>query len=187
MVCSEAISLNRHSSVQFSSVQLLEYSGVERAGWCVWGLLQFSPCESLLLEASKTLNKGNVCRWEPFPGNDSWRHSRLRGLSTRCIELQSLWIINRAIVIYSYDLKVVNKSNYHSKPRLQSPIHVTICRFILTNQPEFSNGSTEEGLGETTNAYRFMVRKYDENILYGDQALGKGCGSFYGTCSANIV
>jgi hypothetical protein len=47
---------------------------------------------------------------------------------------------------------------------------------ILANQPEFSNGSTEEGMGETINAYRIMVGKRDETILNGDLGTGGNVG-----------
>jgi hypothetical protein len=42
-------------------------------------------------------------RWKTTPDNQ-WRHSRLRGLSAFCSELQNVWISNSAIVPYSYDL-----------------------------------------------------------------------------------
>jgi hypothetical protein len=70
--------------------------------WSEWVrvLLRLSPRELLLLEAGSwgtgivrgTQSKGNVRRWKPLPGNKWWRHSRLRRLSTRCNEVQSLWI-----------------------------------------------------------------------------------------------
>jgi hypothetical protein len=40
--------------------------------------------------------------------------------SACCSELQGVWISDSAIVTCSYVLQVFNKSNYQSKPRLQS-------------------------------------------------------------------
>jgi hypothetical protein len=43
---------------------------------------------------------------DPSPGNDWWRHSRLRRLSTCCSELQNAWISDSAIVTCSWDLSL---------------------------------------------------------------------------------
>jgi hypothetical protein len=75
-----------------NSVSAVHFSG---ASWLVneWvgGLLRFSPCELLLLEAGSwgrgipgTQSQGNVRHCKPLPGNDRWRHGRLRRLSVSC-------------------------------------------------------------------------------------------------------
>jgi hypothetical protein len=69
---------------------------------------------------------------------------------------------------------VFNKSNYQSEPCLLSLIHV----IILTNQHQLSNGSTEEEMWESINAYRIMVGKCDEKILYGHLGTGRIVGHF---------
>jgi hypothetical protein len=73
--------------------------------------------------------------WKPLPGDNWWRHRSLRRLSTCCIELQSMWISNSAIVTCSYVLQEFSKSNYQSKPRLQSPIHVTLHTYTAKAIP----------------------------------------------------
>jgi hypothetical protein len=64
-----------------------------------------------------TQKQRNLRRWQPLPSNDSWRHSRLRRLSACHSEVQSVWIIDSAIITCSYQLYVFSKSNYQSKPR----------------------------------------------------------------------
>jgi hypothetical protein len=75
--------LSSPSSVQLvSTVEWSELVGEHS----VRGLLGFSPCELLLLEARSwgmvivqdPRVRGNVCHWKPLLGDDWWRHSRLR-------------------------------------------------------------------------------------------------------------
>jgi hypothetical protein len=79
--------------------------------------------------ASKDVNAKlrDLRHWKPLPGNNWRRHSRLGIHSTCCCELQSVWISDSMIVTCSYVVYLFNKSNYQSKPRLQSLYHVTIC------------------------------------------------------------
>jgi hypothetical protein len=49
-------------------------------------------------------NWGILWRWKSLPGNNRWRYSRLRRLSTCCRGLQSVWISDSVIVTCSYDL-----------------------------------------------------------------------------------
>jgi hypothetical protein len=79
-----------------SSVSAVEYNAVN---WIVWrvielvrGLLQFSRSWAVTVRSwqlrhgyiSGIQSKGNVRRCKPLPGNDWWRHSRLRRPSSRC-------------------------------------------------------------------------------------------------------
>jgi hypothetical protein len=64
-------------------------------------------------------------RGKPLP-DKRWRHGRLRRLIACHNELQYVWITSNATVTCSYDLYVINKHNYQSKPYLQSLNHVTI-------------------------------------------------------------
>jgi hypothetical protein len=69
----------------------------------------------------------------------------MRRLNTWCSELQSVWISDGAIVAYSYDLKVVSKSNYQSKPRLYSLKDVTILTY---DKPHIDmTADTEQNIG----------------------------------------
>jgi hypothetical protein len=72
--------------------------------------------------ACKNLSTKAHCS-DPSSGND-WSHSRMKRFCTCCSELQSVWIGDRAIINFSYDL--FNKPNYQSKPHIYSLIHVTI-------------------------------------------------------------
>jgi hypothetical protein len=69
-------------------------------------------------------------RWKPLPDN-WWTKSKLRELSTCCSELQSVWIIDSAIVTCSYVLYVFIKSNYQFKPCLYS--HSYTWQYIYTH------------------------------------------------------
>jgi hypothetical protein len=56
-------------------------------------------------------------------------NNRLRGLSTCCSKLQSMRISDTAFVTHSYDMKVLNKSNYQPKPHLYS-VHTSVTAFF---------------------------------------------------------
>jgi hypothetical protein len=60
----------------------------------------------LLRTRTRKLRK--LRRWKPLPGDNRWRHSRLRRLNAWCNELESVWISESAIVICSYVLLIVN-------------------------------------------------------------------------------
>jgi hypothetical protein len=57
-----------------------------------------------------------------LPGDNQWRHSRLRRLSACCSDLLKVLIREIVILNCSYGFQEFNKSNNPSKPRLQSLI-----------------------------------------------------------------
>jgi hypothetical protein len=74
--------------------------------------------------------------WKALSGNNRWRYSWLKRLSTCCSELQSVWISDSAVAACSNGLQVFNKSNYQFKPRPLSLNHVTICLVQLESSLE---------------------------------------------------
>jgi hypothetical protein len=71
--------------------------------------------------ASENLSRGtrrlrNLRRWEPLPGDNRWRHSRIRRLSVCCSELQTVWISQSAVIKCSYEFQDSKKSVNQSKP-----------------------------------------------------------------------
>jgi hypothetical protein len=60
----------------------------------------------------------NPQHWKALPGDNLWRHSRLKRLSVCCSELQSVYISDSTIVSCRYEFQKSSKSDYQSKPHL---------------------------------------------------------------------
>jgi hypothetical protein len=105
----------------------------------VRGLLRFSPCELLLLEAGSW---GTRTIREPRGRGTSAVGSRYQktvadkagweDLSVCCSEMQSVWFSDSATVTCNYYQKVFNKSNYQSMPLVWS-LHTIVTVFIKSD------------------------------------------------------
>jgi hypothetical protein len=123
-----------YHSTEFSSFQLVQSSAVEWSEWAgewvselvgewVRGLLWFSPCELLLLEAD-SWGMGTVWKPRGRGTSDSGSHYQKTGEDTAdwedLVHAVVNWISNRAMVTCGYNMWVFNKSNYQSKTHLYS-------------------------------------------------------------------
>jgi hypothetical protein len=106
-------------SVELSCVKCSKLVG-EWVSELVWGLLGFSLCKLLLLEAG-SWGTGTV-RESSARGTSAvrCRHQATTDEDTEdcCSELLTAWNSGSLIAICSYNPSVFNKSNYQSKPRL---------------------------------------------------------------------
>jgi hypothetical protein len=117
----------------YNEEQLRLREGLETAVTGVW-----VNCESRRPVRTWTRKLRKLRRWKPLPGDNRWRYSRLRTLSTCCSESQSAWISVSAVIICSYVLQEFCKSDYHSKPvysHTQSRDGVfwsfSVCKLVL--------------------------------------------------------
>jgi hypothetical protein len=70
-----------------------------------------------LWSLARYYKEGSWWQWVSCDQATTGDDSRLRRLNTGCIELQTVWINDSAIITSSQNLLVFNKYNYQSKPR----------------------------------------------------------------------
>lgn len=73
-------------------------------------------------EPGSTDTKGSTV-FGVLPGNNPWRHTRVRRPRVRCSELQSMWISDSAIVCIIMSLKSLKKSITNPQPICSHAVH----------------------------------------------------------------
>jgi hypothetical protein len=123
----------------FESRVEAELPEVEKVPWRRRGSLRNPYCCKPLASPSLVVRETPACEatspgsveWGVLPGDNQWRHSRLRRITSCCSEFQNMWIGDSTIVLGASSFKSQIHPITNPNPVYTHPYHVTILTNIL--------------------------------------------------------